>query len=48
MEYFCALNFLKPEIEEKIIKNKIKKSTKKVHDSISKMVLLANLGKRCI
>ena len=40
---FCALNFLKPEIEEKIIKNKIKKSTKKVHDSISKMVLLANL-----
>ena len=40
---FCALNFLKPEIEEKIIKNKIKKSTKKIHDSISKMVLLANL-----
>ena len=40
---FCALNFLEPEIEEKIIKNKIKKSTKKVHDSISKMVLLANL-----
>ncbi len=40
---FCALNFLKPEIEEKIIKNKLKKSTKKVHDSISKMVLLANL-----
>ena len=40
---FCALNFLKPEIEEKTIKNKIKKSTKKVHDSISKMVLLANL-----
>ena len=26
---FCALNFLEPEIEEKIIKNKIKKSTKK-------------------
>ena len=36
-------DMLIPEIEEKIIKNKIKKSTKKVHDSISKMVLLANL-----
>ena len=40
---FCALNFLKPEIEEKIIKNKIKKSGKKVHNSIPKMVTLANL-----
>tara|TARA_B100001248_G_scaffold171870_1_gene130198 strand:- start:751 stop:1719 length:969 start_codon:yes stop_codon:yes gene_type:complete len=40
---FCALNFLKPEIEERIIKNKMKKSTKKIHDSIPKMVLLANL-----
>ncbi len=40
---FCALNFLKPEIEEKIIKNKIKKSNKKVHDSIVNMVKLANL-----
>ena len=40
---FCSLNFLKPEIEEKIIKNKLKKSSKKVHSSISKMVRLANL-----
>tara|TARA_Y100000766_G_scaffold246564_1_gene227181 strand:+ start:562 stop:1530 length:969 start_codon:yes stop_codon:yes gene_type:complete len=40
---FCALNFLKPEIEEQIIKNKLKKSGKKVHSSISKMVRLANL-----
>ena len=40
---FCALNFLKPEIEEKIIKNKLKKSSKKVHSAISKMVRLANL-----
>ena len=40
---FCALNFLKPEIEEKIIKNKIKKNNKKVNDSIKNMVKLANL-----
>ncbi len=40
---FCALNFLKPETEEKIIKNKIKKTGKKFQDSISKMVKLANL-----
>ncbi len=40
---FCSLNFLKPEIEEKIIKNKLKKSSKKVHSSTSKMVRLANL-----
>ena len=40
---FCSLNFLKPEIEEKIIKNKLKKNSKKVHSSISKMVRLANL-----
>ena len=40
---FCALNFLKPEIEEKIIKNKIKRNNKKVNDSIKNMVKLANL-----
>ena len=40
---FCALNFLKPEIEEKIIKNKLKKTNKKVRDSVVNMVKLANL-----
>ncbi len=40
---FSALNFLKPEIEEEIIKSKVKKASKKILDSISKMVQLANL-----
>ena len=40
---FSALNFLKPDIEEKIIKSKIKKGSKKLLDSIAKMVQLANL-----
>ncbi len=40
---FSALNFLKPEIEEKIIKSKLKKTSKKVSESITKMVQLANL-----
>ncbi len=40
---FSALNFLDPKIEEKIIKNKLTKGSKKVFGSVSKMVQLANL-----
>ena len=40
---FSALNFLEPRIEEKIIKNKLTKGSKKVLGSVSKMVQLANL-----
>ena len=40
---FSTLNFLKPEIEERIVKNKVSKSGKKVIDAIPKMIKLANL-----
>ena len=40
---FSALNFLKPDIETKIIKNKLPKASKKVLESIPKIVQLANL-----
>ncbi len=40
---FSALNFLEPKIEERIIKNKLNKSNKKILESINKMVQLANL-----
>ena len=40
---FTTLNFLKPEIEEKIIKNKLSKITKKTIKIIPQIVELANL-----
>ena len=40
---FTTLNFLKPEIEEKIIEKKITKITKKKKDQIKSIVQLANL-----
>ena len=40
---FSTLNFLRPEIEEQIIKNKIKKGGRKIINLIPKMVQLANL-----
>ncbi len=40
---FTTLNFLKPEIEEKIIKNKLTKQSKKSISVIPKIVKLANL-----
>ena len=40
---FTTLNFMKPEIEAKIIKNKLGKINKKIKDEIINMVKLANL-----
>ena len=40
---FTTLNFLKPEVEEKIIKNKLSKITKKTLKIIPQIVELANL-----
>ena len=40
---FTTLNFMSPETEVKIIKNKLGKTTKKIKDEIYNMVKLANL-----
>ena len=40
---FTTLNFMQPEIEEKIIKNKLGKISKKVDQDIKNIVRLANL-----
>ncbi len=40
---FTTLNFMKPEIEEKIVRNKLGKISKKLSQDIKKMVMLANL-----
>ncbi len=40
---FTTLNFMEPEIEEKIVKNKLGKISKKTSQDITKMVKLANL-----
>ena len=40
---FTTLNFLKPEVEEEIIKKKIKKISKKKKEQIKLIVKLANL-----
>ena len=43
---FTTLNFMSPETEVNIIKNKLGKTTKKVKDEISNMVKLANLVRK--
>ena len=40
---FTTLNFMEPEIEEKIVRNKLGKISKKTSQDITKMVKLANL-----
>ena len=40
---FATLNFLEPEIEKKIILNKLKKNTRKIQRYLPKMISLANL-----
>ena len=43
---FTTLNFMSPETEVNIIKNKLGKTTKKIKDEISNMVKLANLVRK--
>ncbi len=43
---FSTLNFMKPETEVSIIKNKLGKTTKKIKDEIINMVKLANLVRK--
>ena len=43
---FTTLNFMSPETEINIIKNKLGKTTKKIKDEISNMVKLANLVRK--
>merc|ERR1711991_1147280 len=43
---FTTLNFMNPETEINIIKNKLGKTTKKIKDEISNMVKLANLVRK--
>ena len=43
---FTTLNFMSPETEVNIIKNKLGKTTKKIKDEINNMVKLANLVRK--
>ena len=43
---FTTLNFMNPETEVNIIKNKLGKTTKKIKDEINNMVKLANLVRK--
>ncbi len=43
---FTTLDFMNPETEVKIIKNKLGKTTKKIKDEINNMVKLANLVRK--
>ena len=43
---FTTLNFMSPETEVNIIKNKLGKTTKKIKDDINNMVKLANLVRK--
>ena len=40
---FTTLNFMEPEIEEKIVKNKLGKISKRMYQDIKKIIKLANL-----